>query len=128
MWDRQCAELSALQAEYDKLRQEHVTQKHKLNIVRDNIDILMINNTKAQDMITKLTNEVQAKQNSFDDLSTAHNDLQVWFDGLKYSMDTMDKQWLIQSADLAEKEAMNKQHLLQLTSICIMQDNRCVSP
>ncbi len=90
--DKACAELAALWAEHDRLRQEHVTQKHKLNTARDNIDALMVNNTKVQNMIMKLMNEVQAKQNSFDDLSTAHNDLQAWFDGLKYSMDTVDKQ------------------------------------
>ncbi len=74
--DKACAELSALRAEHNRLRQEHVTQKYELNTARDNIDALMVNNTKAQDMIMKLTDEVQAKQNSFDDLATAHNNLQ----------------------------------------------------
>ena len=66
----------------------------------------MVNNTKAQDMIMKLTNKVQAKQNSFDDLATAHNDLQEQFDRLRYSMDTLDKQQLIKTAMEAETEAV----------------------
>ena len=53
-----------------------------------------------------LTNVVQAKQNSFDDLLTAHTDLQAWFDALKTSMDTLDKQQLIKTATEAMGEAM----------------------
>ncbi len=71
------AELATLQAEHDSLRKEHIAQKHELNTAKDNIDALLDNNSKAQDMIKKLTSEVQAKQNSFDDLSTAHSDLQA---------------------------------------------------
>ncbi len=57
-------------------------------------------------MIKILMNAVQAKQNSFDDLSTAHTDLQAWFDALKSSMDTLDKQQLIKTAAEAIGEAM----------------------
>ena len=74
------------------LRQEHITQKHELNMARDNINTLMNDNNKAQAMIQSLAETVQSKQNSFDDLSTAHTDLQTQFDALKSSMDTLDKQ------------------------------------
>ena len=57
-------------------------------------------------MIKMLMNAVQAKQNSFDDLSTAHTDLQAWFDALKSSMDTLDKQQLIKTAVGAMGEAV----------------------
>ncbi len=75
--DKVAAELTTLQAKHDSLRKEHIAQKQELNTAMDNIDTLLDNNTKAQDMIKKLMSEVQAKQNSFDNLSTAHGDLQA---------------------------------------------------
>ena len=42
------AELTTLQAEYDKLRKEHIAQEHELNTARDTIDTLMDDN-KADD-------------------------------------------------------------------------------
>ncbi len=59
-----------------------------------------------------LTTMVQSKQNSYDDLLTAHTDLQTWFDALKNSMDTLDKQQLIKTAAKATGEAM--QHKIDL--------------
>ena len=49
---------------------------------------------------------VQSKQSSFDDLSTAHTNLQTQFNALKSSMDTLDKQRLIKTAAEATGEAM----------------------
>ena len=69
-----------------------------MNTARDNIDALMNDNNKAQAMIKALAETVQSKQNSFDDLLTAHTDLQTWFNALKSSMDTLDKQQLIKAA------------------------------
>ena len=57
-----------------------------------------------------LTTMVQSKQNSYDDLLTAHTDLQTWFDALKNSMDTLDKQQLIKTAVKATGEAMKYKH------------------
>ena len=57
-WDRVAAELTTLQAGHNSLRKEHITQKHELNTAKDNIDTLLDNNTKAQDMIKKLTSKV----------------------------------------------------------------------
>ncbi len=100
------AELATLQAEYDKLRQEHIAQKHELNTAKDNIYALTDDNNKAQAMIKALVTTVQSKENSYDDLSTAHTNLQTWFDALKNSMDTLDKQQLIRTAVKATGEAM----------------------
>ena len=100
------AELITLRAEYDKLRQEHVAQKHKLNMARDSIDALTNNNNKAQAMIQALAATVQSKQNSSDDLLTAHTDLQTQFDAFKNSIDTLDKQQLIKTAVKATGEVM----------------------
>ncbi len=57
-------------------------------------------------MIQVLAETVQSKQNSFDDLSTAHTDLQPQFNALKSSMDTLDKQQLIKTAVEATGEVM----------------------
>ena len=57
-------------------------------------------------MIEALVTTVQSKQNSYDDLSTAHTNLQIWFDALKNSMDTLDKQQLIKTAAKATGEVM----------------------
>ena len=48
---------------------------------------------------------VQSKQNSYDDLSMVHTDLQTRFDALKNSMDTLDKQQFIKTAAKAKGEA-----------------------
>ena len=65
----------------------------------------MDDNNKAQVMITTLMTIAQSKQNSYDDLLTAHTDLQTWFNALKNSMDTLDKQHLIKTAVKATGEA-----------------------
>ena len=63
-------------------------------------------------------NAVQAKQNSFDNLSTAHGDLQAWFNTLKNSMDTLDKQQLVRRAAEAMGEvAKYKVDLAQTNEI-----------
>ncbi len=59
--DKAEAELTTLQAEHDSLRKEHITQKQELNTARDNIDILLNDNTKAQVMIKVLMDTVQSK-------------------------------------------------------------------
>ncbi len=99
------AELTTLQAEHDKLRQEHAAQRHELNTVKDNVDTLMTDNNKVQATIEALVTTVQAKQNSYDDLLTAHTNLQTQFNALKNSMDTLDKQHLIRTAAKAKGEA-----------------------
>ncbi len=40
-------ELTTLRAEHEKLRQEHIAQKHKLNTAKDNVDALMDDNNKS---------------------------------------------------------------------------------
>ncbi len=99
-------ELATLRAEYGKLKQQHIAQKHELNTARDNIDTLIDDNNKAQELIMTLMTMVQSKQNSYDDLSTAHTNLQTQFDTLKNSMDTLDKQQLIKTTVKATGEAM----------------------
>ena len=94
------AELATLRVEHDKLRQEH-----ELNTAKDNVDILTVDNNKAKAVIEALAMTAQAKQNSYDDLVTAHTDLQTRFDALKNSMDTLDKQHLIKTAATAKGEA-----------------------
>ena len=56
-------------------------------------------------MIMMLMTTVQSKQNSYDDLSTVHTNLQTQFDALKNSIDTLDKQHLIKTATKATGEA-----------------------
>ncbi len=87
------------------MRQEHAVQKHELNTAKDNVNTLMTDNIKTQAMIKALAMTVQAKRNSYDDLMTAHTDLQTRFDALKNSMDTLDKQCLIKTAATAKGEA-----------------------
>ena len=55
-------------------------------------------------MITMLMTMIQSKQNSYDDLLTAHTNLQTWFNAPKNSMDTLDKQHLIKTATKATGE------------------------
>ncbi len=99
------AELATLQAEHNKLRQEHTVLKHELNTAKDNVDALMIDNNKVQAMIKALVTTMQAKQNSYNDLTTAHTDLKTRFNALKNSMDTLDKQHLTKTAAKAKGEA-----------------------
>ncbi len=73
--------------------------------MNDTIDMLQNQDTKVQSLIKMLSNEVQSKQNSFDNLSKAYTDLQAWFNALKNSMDTLDKQRLIKTATEATGEA-----------------------
>ncbi len=95
------------------MRQEHAAQKHELNTAKDNVDALMTDNNKAQAMIKALVTTVQAKQNSYDDLLTAHTDLQTRFNALKNSMDTLDKQHLIRTAVKAMGECKNQPDKIQ---------------
>ncbi len=87
------------------MRQEHAVLKHELNSAKDNVDTLMVDNNKVQAMIEALAMTIQAKQNSYNDLAMAHTDLQIRFDALKNSMDTLDKQHLIKAATNAKGEA-----------------------
>ncbi len=57
-----------------------------------------------------LMSMVQSKQNSYDDLSMVHTDLQTQFNALKNSMDTLDKQQLIKTAEKATWEAIKYKH------------------
>ncbi len=65
----------------------------------------MIDNNKVQAMIKALVTTMQAKQNSYNDLTTAHTDLKTRFNALKNSMDTLDKQHLTKTAAKAKGEA-----------------------
>ena len=75
--DKATAELTALQTEHNRLRKEHTAQKYELQTANDTIDMLKSQDTKVQSLIKMLSDEVQSKQNSFNDLSKAHTDLQT---------------------------------------------------
>ncbi len=62
-----------------------------------------------QSLIKMLSNEVQSKQNSFNNLSKAHMDLQALFNALQNSMDTLDNQRFIKTAAEAKGEATKYQ-------------------